>query len=112
VAAVPAPSAAPIAARPVPSRERNERRANGRETSRRCMVTSLRSLYQAASIANARSHRRGGQPAIPDVATVRSLTPFGPLVELVIMDLAFLAPRCHRHAYAFAGVVAAGGMVP
>ena len=28
------------------------------------------------------------------------------------MDLTFLAPRCHRHAYAFAGVGAAGGAVP
>src|SRR5712691_2127699 len=28
------------------------------------------------------------------------------------MDLAFLAPRCHRHAYAFAGVGAASGTVP
>src|SRR5258706_11918909 len=36
----------------------------------------------------------------------------GPLVDLVIMDLAFLAPRCHRHAYAFTGVGAAGGTVP
>src|SRR5262252_153715 len=36
----------------------------------------------------------------------------GPLVDLVIMDLAFLAPRCHRHAYAFASVGAAGGTVP
>jgi hypothetical protein len=28
------------------------------------------------------------------------------------MDLAFFAPRCHRHAYAFAGVGATGGTVP
>src|SRR5881397_2777677 len=41
-----------------------------------------------------------------------ALLPPGPLVDLVIMDLAFLAPRCHRHAYAFAGVGAAGGTVP
>ena len=40
------------------------------------------------------------------------LLPSGPLVDLVIMNLAFLAPRCHRHAYAFAGVGAAGGTVP
>src|SRR5712691_4296879 len=40
------------------------------------------------------------------------LLPAGPLVDLVIMDLAFLAPRCHRHAYAFASAGAAGGTVP
>src|SRR6478672_4934698 len=40
------------------------------------------------------------------------LLPAGPLVDLVIVDLAFLAPRRHRHAYAFAGVGAAGGTVP
>src|SRR5882724_298751 len=40
------------------------------------------------------------------------LPPIGPLVDLVIVDLAFLAPRCHRHAYAFAGVRAARGTVP
>ena len=34
------------------------------------------------------------------------------LIGLVIMDLTFLAPRCHRHAYASARVGAAGGAVP
>src|SRR5438046_8094806 len=48
VEAVPPASAAPSVARPVPSRERNERRANGRETSGRCMVTSLGSSNEAA----------------------------------------------------------------
>src|SRR6185503_16087214 len=38
--------------------------------------------------------------------------PAGPLVDLVIVNLAFLAPRRHRHSYAFAGVGAAGGTVP
>src|SRR5215471_10820799 len=40
------------------------------------------------------------------------LLPPGPLVDLKVMDLAFLAPRRHRHSYAFAGVGAAGGTVP
>src|ERR1700682_941066 len=40
------------------------------------------------------------------------LLPPGPLVDLIIVDLAFLAPRCHRHAYALAGVGAASGTVP
>src|SRR5262249_35830409 len=40
------------------------------------------------------------------------LLPAWPLVDLVIVDLAFLAPRRHRHAYALAGVGAAGGTVP
>ena len=44
--------------------------------------------------------------ATAGVSTSRSL------VDLEIMDLAFLAPRRHRHAYAFAGVGAAGGTVP
>src|SRR6266705_6153435 len=47
-----------------------------------------------------------------DCFVLADLLPPGPLVDLVIMDLAFLAPRCHRHAYAFAGVGAAGGTVP
>src|SRR6267142_3524369 len=47
-----------------------------------------------------------------DGFVLAGLLPPGPLVDLVIMDLAFLAPRCHRHAYAFAGVGAAGGTVP
>ena len=34
------------------------------------------------------------------------------LVGLEVMDLAFLRARRHRHAYAFAGVGAAGGTVP
>src|SRR4029450_82768 len=36
----------------------------------------------------------------------------GLLVGLEIMDLAFFAPRCHRHAYAFAGVRTTRGAVP
>src|SRR5690242_4777776 len=35
-----------------------------------------------------------------------------PLVDLVVMNLAFLAARRHRHADALAGVGAAGGTVP
>src|SRR5437667_1351827 len=47
-----------------------------------------------------------------DCFVLSDLLPPGPLVDLVIMDLAFLAPRCHRHAYAFATVGAAGRTVP
>src|SRR5713226_6750123 len=49
---------------------------------------------------------------LPPNSVLADLLPTGPLVDLIIMDLAFLAPRGHRHAYAFSGASAAGGTVP
>src|SRR6478672_1848354 len=50
--AVPAPSAAPTAANPLPSRERKDRRAEKERLSERCMSTSL-GRPPAAAVTNA-----------------------------------------------------------
>src|SRR3954467_7199499 len=62
--------------------------------------TRIRVIERSLSTRRAYTSSTRGSTCPTLVIVPRRLLPAGTLVDLVVMDLAFLAPRRHRHAYA------------